>query len=127
MSWTSKALLRSLFLPALILLVGMLGCERGYKAAGAPKPAATSQPVEADVRIDNFSFNPPTITVRAGTTVRWVNHDDVPHTVTANDRRFASKSLDTDDRFSQRFTATGTYPYFCAVHPHMTGQVVVKE
>ena len=96
-------------------------------------PAAASVPVVAasesqvrEVAIDNFSFNPPTVTVPAGTTISWVKHDDVPHTVTANDHSFSSKGLDTDVRFSRVFTAPGTYAYFCAVHPHMTGQVIVK-
>jgi plastocyanin len=98
----------------------------------APQPVQ-SQVVPApqlvqsqDVAIDNFSFNPHTLTVAPGTIVTWVNRDDVPHTVTANGKAFDSKALDTDDRFSHAFTAPGIYPYFCAVHPHMTGQIIVK-
>jgi plastocyanin len=94
-------------------------------ATPAPAPAATQSQVR-EVAIDNFSFNPPMVTVAVGTTVTWVNHDDVPHTVTANDKAFTSKALDTDDRFSRVFTAPGTYSYFCMVHPHMTGQIIVK-
>ena len=66
------------------------------------------------------------LTVPVGTTVTWVNHDDVPHTVTANDKAFTSKTMDTDEKFSQKFASVGSYPYFCAVHKHMTGQVIVK-
>ena len=74
-----------------------------------------------------LSFSPATLdNPGTGTTVTWVNHDDVPHTVTANDKTFASKALDTDDRFSHVFTTPGTYSYFCMVHPHMTGQIIVK-
>ena len=87
---------------------------------------ASAQPSKPDVSIDNFTYTPSKITVPVGTTVTWVNHDDVPHTVTANDKSFGSKALDTDDRFSHKFTATGTYAYFCAVHKHMTAQVIVK-
>jgi plastocyanin len=83
--------------------------------------AATQQ-----VKIDNFSFMPKTLTVTAGTTVTWTNHDDVPHTVVSTKKRFASPALDTDERFSFRFTTPGTYPYYCSVHPMMTGTVVVK-
>ena len=90
-----------------------------------PRPIA-HDPVAHDVAIDNFTFTPATLTVLAGTTVTWVNHDDVPHTVTANDKAFTSAALDTDDRFSHTFTAPGTYSYFCTVHPHMTGQIIVK-
>ena len=92
----------------------------------APPPAATVAPAPVDVRIDNFTITPPELTVPAGTPVTWVNHDDVPHTVTADDRTFTSRALDTDARYSRTFAAPGTYPYFCAVHPHMNGRVVVK-
>jgi amicyanin len=78
------------------------------------------------VKIDNFSFTPQTLTVPAGTTVTWVNKDDVPHTVISTDKKFKSRALDTDDRFSYTFSAPGTYDYFCSVHPHMTGKIVVQ-
>jgi plastocyanin len=76
--------------------------------------------------VDNFNFTPATITVPAGTQVTWVNHDDVPHTVTAADKAFGSAALDAGERFSRVFAQPGTYSYYCAVHPHMTGTVVVK-
>jgi pentapeptide MXKDX repeat protein len=88
--------------------------------------APARSPMSPTVSIDNFSFDPPTITVAPGTTITWINHDDVPHTVTANDKGFASAALDTDERYTRRFATAGTYPYFCALHTHMTGQVVVK-
>jgi plastocyanin len=94
--------------------------------SGSELPVARPDP--GRVVIDNFAFMPGTITVEAGTRVTWVNHDDVPHTVTssARPRTFASAALDTDDSYSFVFTAPGTYDYFCAVHPHMTGKVIVK-
>jgi plastocyanin len=76
--------------------------------------------------IDNFTYDPPDLAVPAGATVVWVNRDDVPHTVTAQDRAFTSGALDTDGEFSHTFPTPGTYTYYCAVHPHMTGRVVVK-
>ena len=79
-----------------------------------------------EVTIDNFNFAPPTVTVSAGTKVTWVNKDDVPHTVTSDDKLFGSRALDTDDKFSFTFQTPGTYPYYCSVHPKMTGKVVVK-
>jgi plastocyanin len=79
------------------------------------------------VRIDNFAFDAQTITVPPGATVTWINDDDAPHTVVADDgKSFRSKVLDTGDRFSFTFTSAGTWGYFCSVHPHMTGKVVVK-
>jgi plastocyanin len=81
-----------------------------------------------EVSIDNFKFSPRTLTVAVGTKVTWVNRDDVPHTATSTKKPkvFDSKTLDTDDKFSYVFKTTGTYEYFCAVHPHMKGQIVVK-
>ena len=67
-----------------------------------------------------------TLTVGVGTTVTWTNRDDIPHTVTANDRSFKSKVMDTDGVFTFTFTKPGTYGYFCSLHPHMVGAVVVK-
>ncbi|MBI3704789.1 MAG: cupredoxin family copper-binding protein [Rhizobiales bacterium] len=81
---------------------------------------------EVEVKIDNFVYNPQTLTVKAGTTVTWVNHDDIPHTATSKTGVFRSKALDTDDKFSFTFATAGTFPYFCALHPHMTGTIVVE-
>jgi plastocyanin len=82
--------------------------------------------VPNQVVIENFSFVPATLTVKAGTKVKWVNRDDVPHTATDTDKRFNSKTLDTDDQFDFTFSEPGTYNYFCALHPKMTGQIIVK-
>ena len=79
-----------------------------------------------EIVIANFSFEPATLIVKAGTTVTWVNHDDEPHTATATDKRFNSKTLDNGDRFSQEFNAPGVYNYYCALHPKMTGKIIVK-
>jgi len=86
----------------------------------APPPAA------AAVSIENFTFKAPSLTVKRGTTVTWTNADDIPHTVVAKDGSFKSKVLDTGDRFSFTFAKTGQFGYFCSIHPHMTGVVIVK-
>jgi plastocyanin len=99
---------------------------------GAPKQralqssAAAAQSATAEVKIDNFSFGPATLTVAVGTTVTWVNHDDIPHNVVSTDGFFKSKVMDTDEKFSFTFTKAGTFPYFCGIHPKMTGKVVVQ-
>jgi plastocyanin len=103
------------------LLTSQIAGHAQNKAVTQDSKAA---PVE--VKIDNFSFSPATITVPAGTTVRWTNRDDIPHTVVSDDQKFASKALDTDDQYSYTFTKPGTYPYFCSIHPKMTGKVVVQ-
>jgi plastocyanin len=105
-----------------ILLAGAVAA--GCAAPPALKPADSIKP--ATVSIDNFSYVPAEIIVPAGTRVTWTNHDDVPHTVTAVSKAFASKALDTDDTYGRVFEQPGTYEYFCAVHPHMTGRVIVK-
>jgi amicyanin len=80
---------------------------------------------DAQIKIANFTFDPPTLTIKAGTTVTWINADDIPHVVSEKDGKFRSGALDTDDSFSQSFTTAGTIEYFCAIHPHMTGKIIV--
>jgi plastocyanin len=96
--------------------------------AGSSRVTATDQPSTANVavKIDNFVFGPQAITVTVGTTVTWTNRDDIPHTAVSTDGVFKSKVMDTDEKFSYTFTKPGTYPYYCSVHPKMTGQIVVK-
>jgi plastocyanin len=96
--------------------------------AGSPSAAAADQPAaaNAEVKIDNFSFGPQTVTVPVGATVTWTNHDDIPHTVVSTDGVFKSKVRDTDEKFAYTFTKAGTYPYYCTIHPKMTGKVVVQ-
>jgi len=98
--------------------------RKGTSAAVAP-PQMTNE-MSVGVKIDNFSFSPPNLEIKAGTTVTWTNADDIPHTVVSNDKAFKSKVLDTDQRFSFTFDKPGTYPYFCSLHPKMTAKVVVQ-
>jgi plastocyanin len=108
---------------ALVAVIGWTAGSRTHMfAAGAASPG--NGPVE--VKIDNYSFTPADITVSAGTTVTWVNQDDVPHTVRNNDGTIKSKALDTDDKYSMTFDKPGTYEYFCSIHPKMTAKVIVK-
>jgi plastocyanin len=81
---------------------------------------------DTEVKIDNFTFNPQTITVKADTTVTWINEDDIPHTVVATAKTFKSTALDTDGKFSFTFTTPGSYEYFCSLHPHMKASIVVE-
>jgi plastocyanin len=124
--------MRSCCALAFLIFATTLAAGCGARTDGAP-PLAAPRPAEpevdaAKVVIDNFAFSPREITVAPGTRVTWINHDDVPHTATSSvrPRAFDSGALDTDDSFSFVFTAPGTYDYFCAVHPHMTGKVIVK-
>jgi plastocyanin len=88
--------------------------------------AQATQTATTEVKIDNFSFGPAALTVAVGTTVTWVNHDDIPHNVVSTDGLFKSKVIDTDEKFSFTFTKAGTFPYFCGIHPKMTGKIVVQ-
>ena len=89
-------------------------------------PTASAHAAETEVKIDNFAFAPQRIVVKAGTTVTWTNADDAPHTVASSSKVFKSGALDTEDKFSFTFATPGTYEYFCSLHPHMTGTVVVE-
>jgi plastocyanin len=109
------------FLAALGLVLAGPGAGATQLAAGAQ-----SMPAAMEVKIDNFSFGPAELTVRAGTTVTWTNRDDIPHTVVSTDKVFKSKVLDTDEKFSFTFSTAGTFPYFCSIHPKMTGKIVVQ-
>ena len=88
-------------------------------------PAAAAD--KNEVTIDNFGFLPQTLTVSVGTTVTWINRDDVPHTVISVDKKtIVSPALDTDEKFSFTFSAAGTNDYYCSVHPHMKGRIIVQ-
>ena len=78
------------------------------------------------VTIDNFSFTPKELTVAVGTTIKFINHDDIPHTVVDKKLSFRSKALDTDDAYSYTFATAGSFDYFCSLHPHMVGKIIVK-
>jgi plastocyanin len=93
-------------------------------AAGAIP--ALAEGAEAKVTIDNFTFAPAEITVSVGSTVTWENRDDIPHTVVEKNKLFRSKALDTGDSYSFTFASAGTYDYFCGLHPHMVGKIIVK-
>jgi plastocyanin len=78
------------------------------------------------VTIDKFTFTAPELTVAVGTTVKWVNHDDMPHNVVDKNKSFRSKVLETDGSFTYTFAGAGTFNYFCALHPQMVGKIIVK-
>ena len=88
--------------------------------------AVAAQDAANVITIDNFTFSPKALTVAVGTTIKWVNHDDIPHTVVEKQTTFRSKLLDTDDAYSYTFTSAGAFDYFCGLHPHMVGQIIAK-
>lgn len=106
----------------LVLAVAACGDSAGDTTTTAAEQAPSGQAVS----IDGFAFAPSSLTVPAGSTVTWSNEQGVAHTVTATDGSFDSGSLDQGDEFSQTFDAAGTFDYFCAIHPSMTGTVSVE-
>lgn len=101
---------------AAFLVIGLLTLMAPAALAGA----------EITVRIDNFTFSPNPVSITPGTKVTWINHDDIPHALVETNQLFHSKALDTDDGFSYTFMTAGEFDYFCSLHPHMTGKVIVK-
>jgi plastocyanin len=95
-------------------------------AATTLLPSSAARAEDGMVKINDFQFAPARLTVKAGTTVTWRNKDDIPHTITSTTRAFKSKALDTDDIFAFTFIEPGSYEYFCSLHPHMTGTIVVE-
>jgi plastocyanin len=120
---------RSLLLGGTLALAGLAVAHRAMPVAGAaPVATAAGEGGDAAISIDNFTFAPPLITVASGTRVVWTNRDDIPHTVVGAEdpRALRSPPLDTEDAFSFTFAVPGTYHYFCSLHPHMQGAVVVR-
>jgi plastocyanin len=115
--------MRALFIRNVILSVLFLLAILALETSNLSAPARAA---DASVTIDNFTFSPGRLTVKAGTTVTWVNQDDIPHTVASDTKVFKSKALDTDDKFSFTFATAGVYDYFCSLHPHMMGTIVVE-
>jgi len=120
-----------------LMLIGIasLIAFKGISSAAQPKTSSgirvdAMAPTPADaptqVMIDNFVFSPVSLTVKVGTQVTWINHDDIPHTVDSTQGKFKSAALDTDDKFEFRFTDAGEYPFYCRLHPKMTGKIVVQ-
>jgi plastocyanin len=118
-----RALLR--LAPTVLLAVPVIVALAAppWHGRAAEAVAATSANT---VTIDNFSFTPQVITVAPGTSITWTNRDDIPHSVVAPDAQAKSHALDTNESFAFKFDKPGEYSYFCGIHPHMTGKVIVR-
>lgn len=99
-----------------------LAISAGIDRASAADAASQT----AKVEIKDMKYEPAVLTVTAGTTVTWVNVDDMPHTVTDRNRVFRSAGLDTNDSFTYTFNTPGDFDYFCTIHPYMRAKVIVK-
>ena len=105
-------------LPLVVAIVLAVNPPRAKSAHAAPQAT--------EIKIDNFTFSPETVTLPVNSAVTWVNKDDIPHVIASTDGIFKSKGLDTDDKYSYTFTKPGTYKYYCSIHPKMTGTIVVQ-
>lgn len=119
--WSVAALIA---IASVMILVGTV--SQAQHENGPVKPLAAETESPAQVVIDNFVYSPVPLTVKVGTQVTWVNHDDIPHTVDSTQGKFKSAALDTDDKFEFRFTEAGEYPFYCRIHPKMTGKIIVQ-
>jgi plastocyanin len=113
---------KMLIIGAMVILTIWLGC--GSKPT---KSSLISSPDVTNITIVNFAFNPATITVTKGSTVKWTNQDEAPHTVTSDGSYWDSGELNKGLSFNHTFNQTGTFTYHCAVHPSMKGTIVVTE
>ena len=96
--------------------------------AGEMKDTGTSGAGQNKIEIEDFAFNPQTITVKSGEKIIWINRDEEPHTIVSVEKQFKkSPALDSDQEFTVVAGSPGTYSYFCSVHPKMTGTIIVKE
>jgi plastocyanin len=93
-------------------------------AASFPLTAAAQD--AGQIVIKDYMFAPNSVTVKAGTTVKWTNKDDEPHTVVSDTALFRSGAIDTDENFSFKFDKPGTYHFTCSIHPRMVGTIVVE-
>jgi plastocyanin len=109
-----------------MVLAGPVSQAQHENAFGKPVATAAGSDTAPQVMIDNFVYSPVPLTVKVGTTVTWINHDDIPHTVDSTQGKFKSAALDTDDKFEFKFTEAGEYPFYCRIHPKMTGKIVVQ-
>ena len=109
-----------------VVVAMLFGPVVGALLAFGTVAAEEAKQEENVVTIDNFTFTAPELTVAVGTTVKWVNHDDIPHSVVDKNKAFRSKALDTEDSYSFTFASAGTFDYFCGLHPHMVGKIIVK-
>ena len=116
----------------LVVIVSVLVMVSTFSQAqhdtNSDKAAGTAAGTDAasQVMIDNFVYSPVPLTVKVGTTITWINHDDIPHTVDSTQGKFKSAALDTDDKFEFQFKEAGEYPFYCRIHPKMTGKIIVQ-
>jgi len=111
---------------SVMILVSTISQAQHENSSGKLVGTAAGTDAPTQVMIDNFVYSPVPLSVKVGSTVTWINHDDIPHTVDSTQGKFKSAALDTDDKFEFKFTEAGEYPFYCRIHPKMTGKIIVQ-
>ncbi len=114
------------FIIIMIVIVFLANQATFYRAAMTKLTSQVVASKDQIITIDSFDFSPKTITVKAGSSVTWLNSDTVDHSIIADDATFNTGMLASGEKGSYTFTKVGTYTYHCAVHPSMTATVVVE-
>ena len=125
----NKRILLVFAVVGVVALLALVGCSSPTSSSSSGSAPAASSSTSgssggSDVTIQNFSFNPSSLTVKAGTTVTWTNKDSATHTVTGSG--WESGELPTGTTYSHKFDTAGTYAYHCSIHPSMTGTIIVQ-
>jgi plastocyanin len=120
LKWSIAAMIA---IASVMLLAGTILQAQHDNGSGQTAAGNDAAP---QVIIDNYAFSPIALTVKVGTTVTWINHDDDAHTVDSTQGKFKSSTLNKGDHFEFRFTEAGEYPFYCRFHPKMTGKIIVQ-
>ena len=125
--WSAAVIVAIVWAMTLGSVPATSGSQSGSNSGVAQAAAAGPSTVPStEVKIDNFAYSPGVVTVKVGAQVTWTNKDDIPHTVDSTEGKFKSAALDTDDKFQFRFSEPGEYPFYCRMHPKMTGKIIVQ-
>ena len=111
---------------AALIMAGSASQAQHENGAGSLVKTAAVAEATPQVSINNYAFSPVPLTVKVGTTVTWINHDDDAHSVDSTEGKFKSAALDTNSKFDFRFTQAGEYPFYCRFHPNMKGTIIVQ-
>jgi plastocyanin len=127
----SRLVLYIAVISLLIIACIAAGCSSNHTPATAPPETQPNSAPEANtIVIKNFAFDPPSLTVKIGTVVTWMNQDSASHTIVSDSGSLAALSSDplsNGATYKFTFTQPGTYPYHCSIHPSMTGTIIVQS
>ncbi|MGZ7194174.1 MAG: cupredoxin domain-containing protein [Halobacteriota archaeon] len=117
----------------LILALIVIGCATvviaGCTSSSTPSPSSgpvTSTATQNSVAIQNYAFNPSTLTIQKGANVTWKNEDSVQHDVVSDASAFSSPLLNKGETYTRQFNSSGTFSYHCTPHSYMKGTIIVE-